>query len=458
MTRLHKLRFASLFALLSAASYVYGSDLKLVIVDPGHFHASLVQRDMYPGVSPQVSVYAPLSPELVDYLNRISLFNSRKDKPTAWELDVHTGPQSFERMLRDRPGNVVMFTGRNRGKIDRILQCLEAGFHVYADKPWIIASSDMPKLSTALDLAERKGVAAYDIMTERYEITSILQRELVNTPEVFGSLEAGSPEEPGVKAKSIHHIMKMVAGVPLKRPAWFFDINEYGEALADVGTHVVDLVQWTAFPQKRLDYRTDVKMLSAKHWPTVIGKPQFQQVTGEPDFPSELAPWVKSGKLDYYSNNFVRYTVGGLHVELDILWNWEAPEGSGDVYEAVFRGTRARAEIRQGKAEKYLPELYIAPNAPARSAEVFAALQRKIDLLQRDWPGVTVEIKGQEAHIVVPRKYRVGHEAHFAQVTNRFLEYVRNPKSVPAWEKSNMLVKYYVSSRGVELSGQKPVN
>ena len=78
-------------------------------------------------------------------------------------------------------------------------------------------------------------------MTERYEVTSELQREFVRDPEVFGD-----PLE--VRARSVHNIMKTVAGVPLRRPAWFFDVDEYGEGLADVGTHLVD----TPVPDARL--------------------------------------------------------------------------------------------------------------------------------------------------------------------------------------------------------------
>jgi predicted dehydrogenase len=301
-----------------------------------------------------VSVYAPLGPELLDYLNRISLFNRRKENPTRWDLDIHTSSDSMAEMLRERPGNAVVFTGKNRAKIDRIVASVNAGIHVFADKPWIIASNDIDKLDGALETAERKGLAAYDIMTERFEITSILQRELVNTPAVFGVQEPGSEADPGVYAKSIHHVMKTVAGVPLRRPVWFFDIAEYGEGLADVGTHVVDLVQWTAFPDQALDYKKDVRMISGKRWPLPMSKQQFEQVTGEPEFPAALAKDVRDGKFDYHCNNSVVYALRGLHVKMDILWNWEAPAGGGDVYEAAFRGSKARVEILQGAAENWI--------------------------------------------------------------------------------------------------------
>jgi predicted dehydrogenase len=430
------------------------AQVRLIIVEPGHFHSALITRDMYPQVSPRVNVYSTLGPELVDYVNRVAQFNTRADNPTRWELEMHTGANFFDRMLSEKAGNVVVFSGKNREKIGRIIKSLEAGYNVLADKPWIIASQDLPKLAAALDLAEKKGLVGYDVMTERWEVTSILQKEIVNSPEVFGELVPGTPAQPAIVAKSIHYLMKTVAGVPLKRPTWFLNIDEVGEGMADVGTHVIDLVQWSAFPKRQLDYRTDVKMLTARRWPTVLSKAQFERVTGEKEFSAHLAPWVKNGQLDYFANHEVKYTAGGVHIALDIEWGWEAEPGAGDVYEATFRGTRALAEIRQGKAEKFRPELYVVPNSAADREAVFAGLRKKIDALQKNWPGVGVSVRGTEAQIVIPDKYRVGHEAHFAEVTRAFLGYLKDPKSLPAWEKSNMLVKYAISTKGVELSRQ----
>jgi predicted dehydrogenase len=447
MRALPLLLFGLFGATLAVMPQQGSSQARLMIVDPGHFHASLLQRDMYPSLAPRVSVYAPLGPELMDYLNRISLFNRRRENPTHWELDIHTSAEPMAQMLRERPGNAVVFTGKNREKIDRIVASLDAGIHVFADKPWIISSKDMDKLDRALLTAERKGLAAYDIMTERFEITSLLQREFVNTPEVFGRQDHGSAAEPGVYAKSIQHVMKTVAGVPLRRPAWFFDTVEYGEGLADVGTHVVDLVQWTAFPDQALDYKKDVRMISGKRWPLSLTNAQFQQVTGEPDFPAALSKDVHKGKFDYYCNNSVEYALRDVHVKMDILWNWEAPAGAGDVYESAFRGTKARVEIRQGAAEKWLPELYVVP----LDASAASAVKNKISDLQAQWPGVGMQNQGSDIHIVIPEKFRVGHEAHFAQVANLFFQYMASPKSTPAWERPNMLVKYFISTKGVEL-------
>src|SRR3982074_3833289 len=133
-------------------------DVRLMTVAPAHFHAALVQKEMYPGVSERVDVYAPLGPDLTEHLNRIVAFNRRSEQPTTWAMEVHASPDFFERMLRERPGNVVILSGRNRGKVSRILASVRAGVHVLADKPWILKSDDLPAVEAALAEADAKGV------------------------------------------------------------------------------------------------------------------------------------------------------------------------------------------------------------------------------------------------------------------------------------------------------------
>jgi len=427
-------------------------EVKIITLDPGHFHAALVQKRMYPGVAKRVDIYAPLGFDLTEHLNRIARFNLRRDDPTAWELEIHTGADFFERMLRERPGNAVVISGRNQGKIDRVKACVEAGLNVLADKPWVINSADLSKLEAALITAEQTVIAAYDIMTERYEITTMLQRELVNDSATFGSIVAGTEQEPGVYIDGVHHLMKTVAGVPNLRPAWFFDVNQQGEGLADTGTHLVDLVQWILFPEQAIDYRKDIKVLAAKRWATPIAKAQFRNVTGEPDFPGFLSANVKGDRLDLYCNGFVSCTLRGVHAKMRVGWDYESAALASDTHYAVFKGSKSRIEIRQGKEEKYRTELYVVPNSREKKAAVLAALNKKIETLQAKFPGVAIEDMGEQMRVTIPDKYRVGHEEHFAQVTDRFLEYVKNPGAMPSWEKANMLSKYYVTTKGVELS------
>jgi predicted dehydrogenase len=431
-------------------------DVHLMTLDPGHFHAALVQKEMYPGVAARVDVFAPLGNDLYEHLKRIDGFNRRQERPTTWEVEVHAGADYFERMLRGHPGNVVVLSGRNRGKIDRILASVKSGLHVLADKPWILRLDDLPKLEEALTEAATRSVVAYDIMTERFEITSILQRALVNDAATFGEIVKGSEGEPAVYMESVHNLMKLVAGAPNIRPPWFFDTGEQGEGINDIGTHLVDLVQWTLFPGQAIDYRADVRVLSAQRWPTWIPQADFRRVTNEPRFPETLAALVKDDTLEYYCNTLVSYELRGIHAKLSVIWDWEAPSGSGDTHFAFYRGTRARVEVRQTERDRYRPELYVIPNEPASAPQVVAAVRTKLRALQAQYPGVAVEQRGGELHIVIPDTFRVGHEAHFAQVTTNFLRYLRNRSTMPAWERPNMLAKYFVTTKGTELSRESP--
>jgi predicted dehydrogenase len=430
----------------------WAEDIKIITLDPGHFHAALFQREMLPGVSPTAYVYAPLGPDLTAHLNRVAQFNLRRDDPTHWQLEIHAVPDPLKRMLADRRGNVVVLSGNNREKMDRIEASVRAGLNVLADKPWIIEPEAFPKLHAALDAADREGVIAYDAMTERFEVSCQLQRELVNDRDVFGEPVRGTPDEPAVRIESMHYVMKEVGGVPISRPVWFFDIRQQGEGLTDVGTHLIERAQWTLFPNSAIDHQRDDVVLSGTRWPTVLTRAQFQRVTGVAEFPDFLRGAVKDDQLEYFCNNSVTYTLRGIYVKAGVHWDFEATGGGKDSVLSVFRGSKSRIEARSGKAEQYRPELFVIPASDNDRSAVRDALRRRIEALQKTYPGVALEEQAGGFHIVIPDVLRVSHEVHFALVCRRFLDYVRDPKSLPAWEKPNMLAKYYVTTKGVELA------
>ena len=430
--------------------------IRLMTLNPAHFHAALFQKEMLPGVAECVSVYAPLGPDLIAHLNRIAQFNSRTQNPTHCQMEVHSSDDSLESMLANHPRNVVVVSGNNQGKVNRLEAIVGHRLNVLADKPWIIEPEELPTLAATLDKADANGVVAYDAMTQRFEISCILPRELVNTPDVFGQPMTGSTDKPAVEMESVHYFLKEVAGAPLLRPAWYFDVRQQGEGLTDVGLHLVDLVQWTLFPDQAMDHRKDVAVLQGSHWPTVISLAQFQRVTGEKEFPACVAGAMRDGKLECFANNSATYRLRGVFVRLTIRWDYEAAPGLKDSELAIFRGTKSRIEVRQGREEGFVPQVYVVPNEPAVKAEVEAALTRKVALLQKTWPGIEVRADRERFQIVIPEALRIGHEAHFALLTRRFLDYVRDPKTLPAWEKPNMLAKYYVTTKGVGLARRNP--
>jgi predicted dehydrogenase len=421
-------------------------DRSLVVVDPGHFHATLVQQQMYPGLSSLVRVHAPLGPDLIDYLGRIARYNGRPQAATDWRLEVHAGSDFLDRLRDEPPGGIAVFSGRNRGKVERVIAALEAGLHVLADKPVIIERADLDRLDAALALAEARRLTFTDMMTGRHNTLARLLVALREDPEVFGDPVAGTAAEPGVALSSVHHLCKMVAGHPNPRPAWFFDVGQQGEGLADTAVHLVDRVHETLFPGETLDPARDLDIASASRWPTRVGLAQFRQLTGEESWPDYLGPSVRGDALDYFCNGRADYRVRGIHVRLEVRWDWESAEGD-DTHHALYRGTRSRLELRQGPAEKFRPELHVMPDA-----DIAAALQARLSALQPVYPGVTAERLGREWRIAVPEALRIGHDAAFALFTRRFLADVADPNSRPTGERRRLLAKYRVTTEAVALS------
>jgi predicted dehydrogenase len=169
------LTFTMILASCQMEKGITDKKIQLVTLDPGHFHAALVQKTMYDDVDSVVYVYAPGGNDLQLHTEKIDAYNNRKENPTRWKEEIYTGPDFFEKMIAEKKGNVVVLSGNNQKKSDYILTSLQNGFHVYADKPMAINTEGFEKLKQAFDVAKKNNLVLYDIMTERNEITTILQ-------------------------------------------------------------------------------------------------------------------------------------------------------------------------------------------------------------------------------------------------------------------------------------------
>ena len=181
MTKVRKSTAALLAAVSIALSGLASAankdaSVQLITLDPGHFHAALVQKFMLPGVSPMVRVFAPEGDDVRQHLKRVEGINKRADSPTHWLQEVYTGPDYLERAMRTggAPGSqtAVVISGNNARKSEYIARSIDSRFHVLADKPMVIRPEDLPKLEAAFAAAKVNGVLLYDIMTERFEITN----------------------------------------------------------------------------------------------------------------------------------------------------------------------------------------------------------------------------------------------------------------------------------------------
>jgi len=434
------------------------AEVKLMTVDPGHFHAALVQKTTYDQISNVVNVYAPAGEDLTDHENRIKSFSSRKDDPTNWQQNVYIGDDFLEKMIADRPGNVVVLSGNNRKKAEYIKACVDAGINVLADKPMCINKEGFEILKEAFADAKANGVLLYDIMTERSETTSMMQKRLSLDKEFFGEFDKGSVEDPAVIVESVHHFFKHVAGKPLKRPDWFCDTNQQGEGIVDVTTHLIDLAMWGCFPDQAIDFDKDVKIEQARRWPTMINKEQYQKVTRLEDFPDFLKKDLNAdGVYPSYANGEIVYSMKGINTLVRVKWNYQAPKGAKDTHYGLMRGTKAQLVIRQGKEQNYKAQLYVEPVDGVDKAQLKGAFDKAITNLQKDYPGLTIADTDAGWQIVIPQEIRIGHEAHFGQVTERYLQYLQDGK-LPSWEVPNMLTKYQITTSALEMAKAQPAN
>jgi predicted dehydrogenase len=435
-----------------AQSNAPSARFRLITLDPGHFHAALVQKFMYPDVDPLVRVYAPAGDDLQEHLQRVARFNTRPDHPTEWREQVYAGPDFLEKMLAEKAGNVVVLAGNNARRTGYILRSVQAGLNVLADKPMVIIPAELPRLRQAFAAAASNHVLLSDIMTERYEITTVLQRDLSQRPAVFGELVKGSANDPAIIMESVHYFSKVVAGTPLKRPAWAFDVRQQGEGIVDVSTHLVDLVQWAAFPDRPLS-PTDASVTDARRWNTPISRQQFEQVTGLNNFPGFLQNDVKDGVLQVCANGEFTWRLRDVYAKVSVVWDFQPPPGGNDTFQSIMRGTRSRLVIRQGAEQEFKPVLYVEKTSGTEDQALAAAVAAAIGDLQAKYPGIGVQMEGKTWRVTVPDQYDVGHEAHFSQVTGNYLKCLRDGR-LPDWEVPNMLTKYATIMQAYELSRQ----
>ena len=233
-------------------------EVKLVVLDPGHFHASLLQKFSQRKVNDTVYVYAPEGNELQQYLASIESYNQREENPTNWHIELYVGQDYLEKMIKEKSGNVVILAGNNRKKTEYIFQSLNAGFNVLSDKPMAINEKNFNLLKLSYQCARTHDSYLLDVMTERNDMINTLTRELIRREGLFGELQSGTPDDPAITMENVHHYYKEVSGNTLVRPSWFYDTEQQGEGIVDVSLHLVDLINWQCFPDEVIDH-TDRK-------------------------------------------------------------------------------------------------------------------------------------------------------------------------------------------------------
>ena len=170
---------------------------------------------------------------------------------------------------------------------------------------------------------------------------------------------------------------------------------------------------------------------------------EYKTSTGLEVWPDFLKKDVdKANVLQCKANGEFTYALRGVHAKVCVEWRFMAPKGTGDTHYSLMRGTKSEIVIRQGPEEGYKPRVYVKPRAGQDKAALEKALAAAVAQFGKTYPGVTYKAEGDGWAMVVPQKYEIGHEAHFSQVMNMYLGWMKKGEQ-PADYLPNMLVKYY---------------
>ena len=408
----------------------------LLIFNPGHFHAALVLRKRHPLLADDIYVYSEPGPDLERFLEIVESFNNRQVNPTHWRITFYQGKDSLEKLMAEKKGDIVVLAGRNNTKMKTIDTLNRAGFAILADKPWVTTEEALPFLRSTM--AAGRPLAA-DIMTERYEIATLLQKEFLAQEEVFGKIRIEKDTSPSVFKECVHHLYKIVNEKPLVRPVWYFDIDIQGEGIVDTAIHLADMTQWMLFPGTPIDYEKDMELIEARRWATRVPLDKFAKITGSDHFPPKIHEYVKGDMLEYFCNGELIYRIKGVPVHLRELWYLDEPPGGRDTHRSLIKGTRSDLMIRQLPEKGFKTELLVVPREDSQQVE--EAVRECLAKWSDRYPGLAAIPEKNALLIQIPDDIRATHEQHFCRVRDAFIEHL-DTGSEPAAHRAGMIAKY----------------
>lgn len=177
----------------------------------------------------------------------------------------------------------------------------------------------------------------------------------------------------------------------------------------------------------------------------------FEEVTKLKEFPSYLDD-IEEGNLQVYSNGEFIYKLKDIYAKVSVEWKYRALEGAGDTHYSIMRGTLCDLIIKHGEEEGYKSQLYIELNPETDPEKFEGKLNEGVQELSTQYPGINLEkINAKTWKLHIPEKFKVGHERHFVQVTEKYLKFLVEQK-LPEWEVPNMIVKYYTTTEAMRVA------
>lgn len=410
------------------------------IINPVHFHGALPLQSRYSdirGLDLSEEAHVWYSPD-----NALSAFEGMQKKGIVhgdWKVLLYKRDEPLESMLEDSKGNVLVVACPNVDKMDVIYRAVQSGRYelVLADKPWVIEQDGLKKLRETIDAAKENGVLLVDIMTERYELGTIVQRMIMQDADLFGVLEAGSEEKPGIWKSSVHKLNKVHLGVG--RPPAYFDTAWQGEGLLDVTTHLVDMANWFIRPDTAVNPE-DVKLYDAERWPTFVDQPVFAAMTKT----EERTPG------NVYCNGQFFYTLDGKNIGIRVEWDIKANED--DEHYSRIEGSKIQVEVLKGPEDKH-QTVYITPKEDRPQCE--KNLDRFIEKMREQLgePSISYVREGDRYKLQIPDRLYPTHFQHFAEQSVKGFKCLAGEED---WQReiedSRLLTKYYLTTGALAMA------
>jgi predicted dehydrogenase len=139
---------------------------------------------------------------------------------TPYDAQVFT---DHREMLAKVEADVVMVAGVYGDRGQAVVDALDAGCHVIADKPLCTTMADLDAISAAV---QRTGRHVTLLLEKRYYPETLAALEIVHAGQL-GTIH-------GVTSSGPHKLNRPT------RPDWFFDATQYGGLLNDLAVHDLD--------------------------------------------------------------------------------------------------------------------------------------------------------------------------------------------------------------------------
>ncbi len=411
---------------------------KIDVFQPVHFHGALPLQSMYSDIEGleidrDVTVWYTPDNHLREFRGQIKA--GRVD--TGYNLDYKGSEDALEEMLKQKRGNVLVLACPNVDKIDVIDKAIEAGYEmIICDKPWVIEKDRMGTLEKVIEKAEQKGTIIHDIMTERYELGTIMQGLIMQNDDLFGGLDDNTPDNPAITKRSVHILDKSHLGVE-RRPD-YFDVAWQGEGNADVTAHLADMANLLVM-QDRPVYPDNVRLIEDKcrRWATNVPQSNFEAITKT----AEKTPG------DVYCNGEFVYQVNGVNVGIKVDW---ALSGKDDEHYSVIRGKKVIIDVVKGSDDDR-QHVYITPRGDAEQTE--EALKEHVVKLRKKFDDQSINYEKEDGRFKLVLPKGPNHFEHFEQVSNQAFRYLAGQDPYPrSLEMSRLLTKYYLTTGAVTAS------